>query len=483
MSSTDEHVHPTRDNRVLRALSPVVGGPVGPRAGRGARLGVLGVLLAVTALTVALGMLARSACATDDWSGGTAGDARLCTSDVAAGYVGGGLAELAWPWGDDSGTSGRYPDADWDERPPLVGVVAWASAHVTHLVVGSPDVDARYSVAPSRLGDDPDVLHERGVLVAVVAVLWAWLAMLAVLALAQVHRRRPWDAAAFAAAPVLALAGLVSWDLLAVALAAGALLAWVRGRAVLAGLALGAGVAAGMWPALLLPALVLDAVRRGRRAELGPLLLSGVGAFVVACLPAALSSPGRFLDSWSTMAGRGPEAGTVWAVLDQAFGLPGVVVPVAWALVAVWCLLVLLAGAVAPRPPRVEQTVLLLLAGAVLLRTTYDPWQAVWLLPFAALALPRWRDQLVWQGGEVLHLALYWWWVGGYLQPGGSGAAGFYWVGVLAHVLGTCWLVALVLRDVLDPRHDLLAAERDPVESAAEAAGQETTTASNDVVV
>ena len=55
-------------------------------------------------------------------------------------------------------------------------------------------------------------------------------------------------------------------------------------------------------------------------------------------------------------------------------------------------------------------------------------------------------------GGEGLHLALYWWWVGGYLQPGGSGAAGFYWVGVLAHVLGTCWLVALVLRDVLDPR-------------------------------
>ena len=73
------------------------------------------------------------------------------------------------------------------------------------------------------------------------AIGFAALALLTTLALSRVHRRRPWDAAGFAVAPLLVLTGLASWDLLAVAAIAVALWAWSRGRPVLAGVLVGLG--------------------------------------------------------------------------------------------------------------------------------------------------------------------------------------------------------------------------------------------------
>ena len=49
------------------------------------------------------------------------------------------------------------------------------------------------------------------------AVLLAPFALLSAWFLTGVHRRRPWDAMLFAASPALALAGLINWDLLAIA--------------------------------------------------------------------------------------------------------------------------------------------------------------------------------------------------------------------------------------------------------------------------
>ena len=71
------------------------------------------------------------------------------------------------------------------------------------------------------------------IFVIVNALGFAALALLSAWLLAGVNPRRPWDAAAFALSPALLLTGLVNWDMLAVALVAGALWAWARGRPVL----------------------------------------------------------------------------------------------------------------------------------------------------------------------------------------------------------------------------------------------------------
>jgi hypothetical protein len=73
------------------------------------------------------------------------------------------------------------------------------------------------------------------------------------------------------------------------------------------------------------------------------------------------------------------------------------------------------------------------------------------------MARPRWRDQIIWQAGEVLYFASVWWYLGGALDSAGGGDAGFYWLAILVRMLCELWLVAIVARDVVRP-------ERDPVD-------------------
>ena len=63
----------------------------------------------------------------------------------------------------------------------------------------------------------------------VTAVLLAACGLLAAWFLAGADRRRPWDALPFVLSPALLMTGLVNWDLLAVALVAGALWALAPG--------------------------------------------------------------------------------------------------------------------------------------------------------------------------------------------------------------------------------------------------------------
>jgi uncharacterized membrane protein len=57
---------------------------------------------------------------------------------------------------------------------------------------------------------------------------------------------------------------------------------------------------------------------------------------------------------------------------------------------------------VAPRRPRVGQIAFLLVAGFVLVNKIDSPQYALWLVPLAVLARPRWASLLVWQLAEVL---------------------------------------------------------------------------------
>ena len=334
---------PSRDDPVVASLSAVVGGPVGDHAGARRWLSPLRVLLLVTALTFALGLVSKSACAADDFDRGTGAAARVCGSPVADDYVPLGLAELAWPWSDDAGTRARWPATD---QAPVVGYVAYLAARATHVVTGSPDLGPRYRAAAASLGDEDDrrhdaldgrIDHERLVFTAGVALGLAVLALLTTLALAAAAGRRRWDAAGFAAAPVLALAGVVSWDLLSVAAAAGALWAFSRDRPALAGALVGVGAAAGLWPVLVLLAAVLVAQRRGRVLELLPAGVTALAAWGLLNAPAFLTGRAAWEDYWRQAVDRGPDAGSLWAVLD---GLAGVSDRAAflgaWAMILVW---------------------------------------------------------------------------------------------------------------------------------------------------
>lgn len=447
------HVHPTHDDAVVTALSDAVGGPLGTRS-RGHWLTPASIVLLLTGFCFAIGMVQKSSCYDTTWGDQQAGYAQMCYSDLPYLYTGRGMVEHTWPYTGDEQVRDRF---DVMEYPVGISYWAWGTAWVTHALSGFPDLSDRYDQDPNALYAEPDVQREVRLYVVVNAVGFALLALAAAWLLTKVNPRRPWDAAVFALSPTLALTGLINWDLLVVALVAAALWAWSTGRSVLTGVLIGLGTATKLYPLFLLGGVLVICWRERRLRDLALATGAAAGAWLLANAPAYLSGREQWEVFWSFNSDRGADLGSIWLVVSQAADSAISVSTInagSWAFFGLWCLGVLVLGLRAPETPRLAQLGFLVVAGFLLVNKVYSPQYVLWLLPLAALARPRWRDQLVWQSGEVLYFAAVWWYLGGYLDPAGGDDAGFYWVAIVLRMLAELYLVAIVARDVLRPEHD-----------------------------
>ena len=167
------------------------------------------------------------------------------------------------------------------------------------LLAGSPDVEARQRVSASSLFGTPDVQHEIRLFLLVHALVFAALALLSAWLLAGVNPGRPWDAAAFALSPALALTFLINWDMLAVVLVAGALWSWARGRPLLTGVLIGLGTAVKLYPLLLLGALLVICLRDRRWRELTGVVLAGAATWLLVNAPAYLTGREQWTVFWT----------------------------------------------------------------------------------------------------------------------------------------------------------------------------------------
>jgi uncharacterized membrane protein len=458
-SGRGDWVDPTVDDPVVAAFSEGVGGPAGTRAARHPFWTPVRVVLALTALIMALGMVQKNNCYQDTWQDGDARYTHMCYSDLPYLYTGRGFVELNWPYSDDAQVRARYEVMEYP-----VGISYWAfgTALVTHWLNGSPDLDSRYGQPVDKVAGLPEVHREMRIFVVVNAIGFAILALLSAWLLAGVNPRRPWDAAAFALSPALLLTGLVNWDLLAVVFVAGALWSWARGRPVLTGVLIGLGTAVKLYPLFLLGGLLVICLRQRRPYTFALATLGAVCAWVVANLPAYLSGPAEWKVFWTFNSDRGADLGSVWLVVQQALDKTGdpfafdphTINVGSWLFFGVWCIGVLLLGLRSPATPRLAQLGFLIVAGFLIVNKVYSPQYVLWLLPLAVLARPRWRDLLIWQAGEVLYFASVWWYLGGFLAPASGGDAGFYWAATLIRVAAELYLVVMVVRDILWPRHD-----------------------------
>jgi uncharacterized membrane protein len=286
------------------------------------------------------------------------------------------------------------------------------------------------------------------------AVLLGALLLVTVWAQVRTVPGRPWDALMVAASPCVAAAGLINWDLLPVAMTALALLAWSRRRPGWAGLLLGLGMAAKLYPALLLGPLLLLCLRAGRLREFGTALVTFVLGWGAVNLPVMLLAPDAWLSFWTFNSDRSGDFGSIWYVLSLA-GHP---VPhlnlVSGGLFALACAAIGLLIVLAPRRPRLGQVAFLVVAAFLMTNKVYSPQYVLWLLPLVVLARPRWRDWLVFTVGELLYFGAIWLHLGGYLTPGNGSADRTYWLAVLTRLATQGWVVAVVVRDVLWPAHD-----------------------------
>jgi uncharacterized membrane protein len=441
---------PSREDRLVRSASEWLGGPIGRYALLGvSRWSPLTVVFLVTTAMFVVGILQKVPCHEHAWPRESSfAFSHMCYSDVAYLYRERGFAEGGVAYLD----RGDYPALEY---PVLTGVVMQVTAWLTQ-ALGSDDAKA-----DSVLFYDLTVLLLFGF---ALATGWALSRIHAAESGAHAPGRsagaqpgRPYDAMFFAAAPTLALTGTINWDLLAVALTTGALLAWSRSRTFLAGVLLGLGAAAKFYPLFVLGPLLVLAVRRKKLAVTFETVGFAVLTWLLVNLPIMVLAPDAWSMFWTFNAQRQGDFGSIWYVLDLAGHEVSAVNTYSLVLFILACAGIAVLALRAPHPPRLAQLVFLTVAAFVIVNKVYSPQYVLWLLPLVALARPRWRDWLIWQTAELIYWAAIWLHLAGALAPAVGGQPDrFYWLAVGIRIAATGYLCVVVVRDILDPSRDVV---------------------------
>ena len=402
-----------------------------------------------------LTMLRQVRCLTSDPAVLPNAYSALCYSDLTVLYQArpnfwsGAALYSAWAGADPGGQNHAL------EYPPVTGLFIWVSRWLTsHLGAQvSPDVDAAAKLHAANVFFGVNTVM---LFVCFLALLWAHLRMgrnTASLHTDGVHVRA-WDALLIAVSPLVMASGLINWDLLAVALTAIALLAWARGRPLVAGLVIGLAASTKFYPLALVAVLLVLCLRSGKMTAFLRFMLGALAAWLVANLPLALTNFDGWSYFFSTNAERGVDLGSIWYVLDLMGLHLGSAVNVAEAI-----LLLLAAAAItalvlrAPRRPRVAQVFLLVLVAFLIVNKVYSPQYVLWLLPIVVLARPVLLDVIVFTASELAYYFAIWGFLDGVMGPG-TGPDRLYWLAVIVRIGVQFWLAMRVVDDVLRPWKD-----------------------------
>ena len=401
------------------------------RIGPGRREIGLGIVLLCLAGTLMLGFSAKAHCASGEW-----GDGRqyrwLCYSDIVPLL---GTEQLA--------TGDRLPYLDacraeegaCDEYPVLtmatMRVAAWMSP-----LTGSP---------PSR--DYTGFFTANAVLLGIAG------AATTVALYMMVGRR----ALYFALAPTLLVYGFMNWDLVAVALATLATLAYLRRRDVASGVLLALGAAAKLFPGLLVFPFVFGRLHERRRVGAVRLAWAAALTWLVLNVPFAIFGRSGWWEFFRLNSHRPPDWDSLWFLACQR--IPGArsVCTHTWlvnlgSLVAFVALSVLVWKLRERREPNFARWTFgfPLLVLFLVTNKVYSPQYGLWLLPWFALTLPDLRRFAAFEIADVAvfvtRFAFF-----GQLDPhiGGwvdSLTIGWFQIALLVRLAALVWCVAAWIR-------------------------------------
>lgn len=457
-----QQVAPAREDPLVHEASDVVGGPLGRHAAAGRRgrlVGPLVLLLLATTVTFGLGYAQKRPCRNHAWANNYQ-YTRLCYSDVFALYHSQGLDRDDVPYVD-------YPN----EYPVLTGTVMWAAASI------APIGNARAYFDVS-------------------ALIMLGCALVVTVAVARSAGNRPWDAALFAMSPLLLFHGLTNWDLLAAAFAALAVACWAKRLPVLAGLCLGLGTAAKLYPILfVVPLLAL--CWRAHRMRAGLLAaVTAIGTAIAVNVPyfffSARLLPGpRQGDADTACHGlidpqrawwqffnlnrcRAVDWDSLWFHAQERISFRGILLwpgvrfevsrvnslSLAMFVMALSGIVVLVVTA--QRRPRLPQVLFLAMAAFLLVNKVWSPQYSIWLVPLAAVARPRWRMILAWQAAELWLVVMRFYYL---IHVGGESARpqkdigvdlGWFTSAVLLRDVLLVVLCVLIIREIRRPHLDVV---------------------------
>ena len=468
--SPSERVIPTWTDPTVRRASDLIGGPLGRHAivGRAVWLTPLRVCLLMAIVILICGWLFKSPCIQQgpNGSGGVTLDQSGqrpwitgCYNDVVPLYGSHKLDTQAMPyktsWTDEDGTV-RYM-----EYPVITGYFMWGVSELSKYYIQL----AQHIGFPVPL--DVAAYFTIGAIILSLFYLWA------VASTARIARRRVWDVAIMCLSPLLIVHAFTNWDLLAIGMTAGAMVAWARGRPVLAGALIGLGAAAKLYPVLLLGPLLLLAIRTGKGRGMVRTAVSAGVVWLVVNVPIMYLYPTGWYEFIKLNSERPAEYDSWYAiystlsgshVFDNANGAdsPSFLNALSLVLFGLACLAIAWFALATRRRPRLAQLIFLVVAAFLLTNKVWSPQYSLWLLPLVALALPRWRPVLAWQFSEAVVWLLLMLSFAGVSNKGLS-----IYPFVAAAILRDILLVALVVRvvrEMLRPATDLvrMAGDDDP---------------------
>jgi uncharacterized membrane protein len=412
----EDRVIPTWTEPLARSASAPIGGPLGVHAviGRHWFWTPLRVALLIALIGLAIGWFGKAACVQQyynedskklelDWRSNRPFTA-MCYSDIVPLYSAEQLDKGGFPyqtsWYDDAGKPTQHQR--WMEYPVVTGLFQWVNAKLT---------DGWLKIA--NAGWLPT-----GLAVTVffdISAFWLALAWLVTIwAVTRTARGRPWDAALIAASPLVMVHAFTNFDTLATAFAATALLAWARKRPVLAGVLLGLGGAAKLYPLFLLGALLVLCLRAGRPREFYRTAGAALLTWAAVNLPIALLFPRGWWEFFHRNSLRGADPDSLYNVVTQFTGWQGFDGPLAFNETPTWlnivsavlflacCAGVAFVALHAPMRPRVAQLGFLVVAAFLVTNKVWSPQYSLWLVPLAVLAVPRWRLLLGWMALDAL---------------------------------------------------------------------------------
>ena len=476
LRSDDDRDLPSRTDGLSSALSQVIGGPVGRHAliGRSRFMTPLRAMLVIAVVFLALGYTTKAACLQSTGSG-TAGQRvanwennrayyELCYSDTVPLYTAELLNQGKFPykssWIEKDG-SGK-PRVQYDgspairymEYPVITGVYQYVSMTLAKTYTALTKLVAIPIVAEVVMFFN---IAAFGLALAWMATIWAT---------SRMAGRRVWDAALVAGSPIVIFQIFTNFDALATAAAAGAMLAWARRKPVLAGALIGLGVAAKLYPLLLLAPLVMLAVRAGRLREVGKTTLTAVLTWLVVNLPIMVLFPRGWSEFFRLNTRRGDDMDSLynvvksftnWGGFDPELGFwepPTVLNTVTAMLFAACCIAIGYIALTAPKRPRVAQLAFLVVAAFLLTNKVWSPQFSLWLVPLAVLALPHRRILLAWMTIDALV------WIPRMLYLYGEANKGlpeqWFTTTVLLRDIAVIVLCALVIRQIYRPDLDLV---------------------------
>jgi uncharacterized membrane protein len=372
---------PSRDDPTVRRASNVIGGPLGRYAGSSRWWTPIRILLALTAFTLLLAYGQKSPCADGRWAHNLQ-YTHACYSDIIPLWGAEGLADGAVPYRDHA-----------VEYPVVTGGFMWVTAELTH---------GWHALAVNHWLPGKDDAVTFGVLTCVLLAAAGLFTVAATAGAAGLERR--WDAAIFAASPLLVFHAFTNWDLLAMAFMSGALWAWAQRRPVLTGVLIGLGAAAKLYPALLLIPLFLLAYRSRSWRPAVWAAISAVLVWLAVNLPVAFSWSKGWWEFYSFNGKRGASEETLWFLLPRLTDANAIAHPSTWTVVVVAGLAMIgiawLAIA-APATPRLAQLTFLVVAAFLLTSKVWSAQYSIWLVPLIALARPKWRLALLYQASEI----------------------------------------------------------------------------------